>query len=151
MKNLYREGVPLAIGLMMLAGTAWATPDVADGPLLGRLFLTPETRAQLERQRRSELSTAPYAGSAPLRLDGVVIRSAGAPTVWINQQAHTGHLREREISLSTSSRQPGKVTLSVGATPAVDLNVGATFNPATGEQRGALPDGGVRVRPVRQP
>ena len=61
---------------------------------LGRLFYTPAQRAQLEAARARNVTQA--AGPAaptidqPQRFDGVVIRSDGASTSWINGRPHTG-------------------------------------------------------------
>ena len=141
----------LAGCLMAFAGAARAGPVTTGDSELGRLFLTPETRATLERQRRTEQPAAPPVAGAPLRLDGVVVRSSGASTVWINRRPQAGNPGEKGIAVSASPRQPGKVRVSSGETPAVDLKVGATLNPATGGQRGVLQDGEIRVRPARQP
>lgn len=56
---------------------------------LGRLFMTPESRATLERQRQLDTPTTHVSGGG--RLDGVVTRSAGKTTVWINGQPQTAN------------------------------------------------------------
>jgi len=141
----------LAGCLMALAGAARAGPVTTGDAGLGRLFLTPEARVRLERERRTEQPAAPPVAGSPLRLDGVVVRSSGASTVWINRRPQASNRGESGVAVSASPRQPGKVRVSSGETPTVDLKVGATLNPATGEQRGGLQDGEIRVRPARQP
>ena len=79
-----------ALSLVVL-GLASESP-AAD---LGRLFYTPAQRAQLEAARARNVTQAPSAAPAaaaapPQRFDGVVIRSDGASTSWINGRPHTG-------------------------------------------------------------
>ena len=75
--------------LALLAGASAAqtpassTAASADG--LGRLFFTPERRQELDRRRQSPLPPSNAADStAAYRIDGVVTRSSGKRTVWIN-------------------------------------------------------------------
>lgn len=59
----------------------------------GRLFYTPAERAQLEAARASNAAPARRSESgraAPLRFDGVVIRSDGRSTSWVNGQPRPG-------------------------------------------------------------
>jgi len=71
-------------------GTSLAAPP----PDPGRLFYTPAQRAQLEaarvrnitRDRQAEAALAP----PPQRFDGVVIRSDGSSTNWVNGQPQVG-------------------------------------------------------------
>ncbi len=75
----------LLVGLLA-SGQACAADTVVADP--GRLFYTPAQRAQLEAARMYKGSPGSR-GSAdgdapPLRYDGVVIRSDGKTTRWIN-------------------------------------------------------------------
>ncbi|MHB1083787.1 MAG: hypothetical protein ACYCZA_02970 [Thiobacillus sp.] len=60
----------------------------------GRLFYTPEQRAQLEAARARNVTqvrqAVPDVAPPPLRFDGVVIRSDGTRTSWVNGQAQVG-------------------------------------------------------------
>jgi len=61
----------------------------------GRLFYTPAQRAQLEAARARNVTqirqTAPDTGAPPpIRYDGVVIRSDGKTTRWVDGQPQTG-------------------------------------------------------------
>lgn len=59
----------------------------------GRLFYTPAQRAQLEAARAGNAPSARQPesrGAAPLRFDGVVIRSDGRSTSWVNGQPRSG-------------------------------------------------------------
>ena len=77
-----------------------AQTSLAEPTELGRLFYTPAQRAQLEAARvlhpRATPGTrpdqAPGAGStsAPLRFDGLVTRSDGRSTRWVDGKAQLG-------------------------------------------------------------
>ena len=81
-------------GLMLaaagLSGACLANP-VTDP---GRLFYTPEQRAQLEAARDRNVTqtrqASPTVTSAPLRFDGMVIRSDGKSTSWVNGRPQVG-------------------------------------------------------------
>lgn len=121
------------------------------GASLGRLFLTPEWRTALERQRQMNIQQSHTLEGETLRLDGVVVRSSGKSTVWINSQPQTENTRDSGVTAAASRRQPGRAAVSTGAEPPVDLKVGATLNQATGEKSGGLTRGEIRVkRPAQQ-
>ncbi|MFZ0107478.1 MAG: hypothetical protein WAK92_11515 [Thiobacillus sp.] len=83
-----------SFGLMLaaagLSGACLANP--ATDP--GRLFYTPEQRAQLEAARDRNVTqtrhASPTATPAPLRFDGMVIRSDGKSTSWVNGRPQVG-------------------------------------------------------------
>jgi hypothetical protein len=59
----------------------------------GRLFYTPAERAKLEAARAgnaTQAHDAASAGALPVRFDGVVIRSDGRSTSWVNGQLRAG-------------------------------------------------------------
>lgn len=81
---------PIHITLTLLVGSLFLTDGLARTeppatPQLGRLFLTPEERAALERRRWHTRNP----NDDGTRLDGIVLRSSGKTTVWINQRPHT--------------------------------------------------------------
>jgi hypothetical protein len=73
-----------------LSGACLASP--ATDP--GRLFYTPEQRAQLEAARDRNVTqtrqASPTVSPAPLRFDGMVIRSDGKSTSWVNGRPQVG-------------------------------------------------------------
>ena len=76
---------------LLLATLGAANASHAAG--LGRLFYTPAQRTQLEAARARNVTQASPAAPAiarPQRFDGVVIRSDGASTSWINGRPQTG-------------------------------------------------------------
>lgn len=78
---------------------------------LGRLFFTPQQRAQLE-QRQSAASTA---NAHILRVDGIVQKHGGRRTVWING------VPQQTDKAGTSASVP--LTLS-GQTRPIEVKVG---------------------------
>jgi hypothetical protein len=78
------------LGLLLATLGAGSASLAAD---LGRLFYTPAQRAELEAARARNATQASPAAPAivhPQRFDGVVIRSDGASTSWINGRPQTG-------------------------------------------------------------
>lgn len=138
----------LVIGSLLLQGNPCRAETAA--PALGRMFLTPEWRDALERQRQLNIQQARSLEGDTLRLDGVVVRSSGKSTVWINNRPQTESARDSGVTAATSRRKPERVTVSTGAEPPVDLKVGVTLNQATREKSGGLADGEIRVRPPAQ-
>ncbi len=75
----------------LLATLVWGECLAAPDAGLGRLFYTPAQRAQLEAARaRNVTQTRLAKPHAIQRFDGVVIRSDGARTNWINGQPQAG-------------------------------------------------------------
>jgi len=71
-----------------------AGPSLAASPELGRLFYSPVQRSQLESARARHVTqsigqTHP-APPPPLRYDGLVIRSDGQTTRWVDGKAQAG-------------------------------------------------------------
>jgi len=133
----------------LLAQTAWA----ADPPLppLGRLFMTPESRANLERQRQLNIQETRSLEGGAMRLDGVVLRSTGKSTVWVNNRPQTETSRDTGVAVSPAPGKPGRATLITGEESPAQLAVGETINRATRETAGGLAGGEIRVhRPTPQ-
>ena len=125
--------------------TASATGVPAE---LGRLFFTPERRQQLDRQREFKSEEAPRAESAPtLTIDGVVTRSSGKRTVWINGAAHDDGQHADGTTIGTSRRNPGQVVVRPAGAPPIPARVGDSVDRATGEAGGALGGGSIATRP----
>ena len=112
----------------------------APAPTLGRLFFTPEERARLDalRRRPPPAQQPPVAAAQPesiphaeapkyLTLNGVVRRSDGSTTVWLNNKPVRGQTTAEGIVVAPSGRAgtPGNVTVRVPQTGrSVDLKVG---------------------------
>jgi hypothetical protein len=118
---------------------------------LGRLFLTPEKRGILERQRQLNVERALVMEGNQLRLDGVMVRSSGRSTVWINGIAHQDGQAASEVRSRIDPRDPSRVTLAVGEEAPAQLRVGESVNRATRERDDRLQGGELSVRPARRP
>lgn len=125
--------------LLTTADTSWAEP-------LGRLFLTPERRAMLERQRQSNIQETQALEGAALSLDGVVMRSSGRNTVWVNQRPQTEHALGTGVTAVIAPKSHGRVVLTpVGEAPAA-LRVGESLNRGTREKTDNLGGGRIAVQ-----
>lgn len=65
----------------------------ADADELGRLFFTPQQRAQLEREH-ALTAAAENDPAEVLGLDGIVQKRGGARTVWINGKMQNAELEQ---------------------------------------------------------
>jgi hypothetical protein len=96
----------MAVCLMPLVLGA-AAPQPAE---LERLFYTPAQRAQLQTDRshsptvraQTNLPGAPDAAPAPVAFDGVLIRSDGKTTRWVDGKAQVG-------TSGISNMKPGQI------------------------------------------
>lgn len=112
---------------LCVPGSSLAAPDE-----LGRLFYTPAQRAQLETARANNVTQhairnrqGTFAGApAPLHYDGVVIRSDGTTTRWVDGKAETGAstvkgLKPGQIRADGKVYEPYQVLRPVAPSPAV--------------------------------
>jgi hypothetical protein len=118
---------------------------------LGRLFFTPERRQALDRQRESRLilhreaaETAEAAEESALTIDGVVTRSSGRRTVWINGIARDGE----DIPVTPSRANPGRIVVRTPDGVDAEASVGDTVDRNTGETAGLLGGGQIRIKPA---
>lgn len=83
------------LSLLPLLGGGYGVAMAAPGnPLPGRLFYTPAQRAMLINARTHKVTEIPKSAAppvaAPMRFDGVITRSDGVATHWINGRPHVG-------------------------------------------------------------
>jgi hypothetical protein len=127
--------------MLMCAGAPAAAEE------LGRLFLTPQQRQDLERRRatnRVEVEEeVPQVREGPVTLEGRVQRSSGKTATWINGVPQYDDPAGRDAARVT-------VVPNEGAA-GVALKVGQTLDRASGEVRDVLGDGEIRVRRAPQP
>ena len=132
------------VGLTMLAPAC-----AADAPELGRLFFSPESRLTLERQRAFNIQEAQTLQGNTMSLDGVVYRSSGKATVWVNRQAQTeGEASRTGVNAVVSPTTPGRALLAPGDEAPAQLKVGEAMNRTTGERNTRLGGGSV-VTPAK--
>ena len=123
----------LAVALLPFSGARSAED-------LGRLFLTPQQRQELERRR---VTNAPAAAAAAVTLEslitinGQVSRAGGQNTTWVNGQPQTD---------LPAQRDPATVSLSPGeGEAAISLRVGQTLDRGKGEVLDGLNGGEVKA------
>jgi molybdopterin-biosynthesis enzyme MoeA-like protein len=69
--------VALAVGSI-------GAPHAAQPAELGRLFLTPQQRIELDKRRQANAVEAETVVESTVTLNGQVTRSSGKTTVWLN-------------------------------------------------------------------
>ena len=132
--------------LALALSLAWlATPAAMAAEPLGRLFLTPQQRQDLDRRRATNRAEeeAPQVKEGPLTLDGHVQRSSGKTATWVNGVPQYD---------SHDSPDPARVTVVPNAgEPGVSLKVGEIYERASGEVRDSLQGGQINVRKQSPP
>jgi hypothetical protein len=108
---------------------------LAQNKALGRLFYTPDQRAALNANIRSVRKTPKARIPIPrsVTLSGLVTRSDGERTVWVDGRAyHQGN--PEDIRVITNSGDPALAELKVrGVRKRVPVRVGQQLNPASGK------------------
>ncbi len=118
----------------------------------GRLFTTPAERRMLDRLRegahdettsQTPLPTVPepVPPAEPLRIDGMVVRSGGPDTVWVDGEPVTLEgATSRDIRIEHGADASGGVTLRVSEqSQGVHLKPGQRYDRATGRVTEAFP------------
>ena len=117
---------------------------------LGRLFFTPERRQALDRQRELNIQETQVIPEDPtLTINGIVTRSSGKQTTWINGVAQNEN-DASGITITTDRKTPGKVIVQPNDRPPRKANVGDTINRNTGETSDLLGDGQIGIRRGRE-
>ncbi|MDR0439924.1 MAG: hypothetical protein LBI59_02935 [Candidatus Accumulibacter sp.] len=137
---------------MICAFLAIAPVSVPAAEALGRLFFTPERRQALDWQRlsggASENDEEISVEEAPvLSVDGVVTRSSGRHTVWINGATWDDAL-PGGVSIVPERENPGQVIVRSEDGPDVRAKVGNVIDRSSGETADLL--GGGRIHRVRR-
>ncbi len=143
--KVIRFALALIAGSLLITAAPVRAAEPAAVPSLGRLFLTPDWRASLERQRQLNIQETRSLEGGDMRLDGVVVRSSGKTTVWVNNRPQSEGASDTGVSAALSRQQPDRATLMTGAEAPADLKVGATLNRTTRETSGGLADGEIQV------
>lgn len=123
--------------------SAGAPVDAAEP--LGRLFFTPEQRAQLDRRRDNKVREVQVVQGATLSVDGVVRGPSGRSTVWVNGTPQYGDARKSGIAAIVQPGDSGRVTVLAGDEKPASLRVGEKIDRATHERHDMLGAGSVRV------
>lgn len=132
--------------LVCLSLVASSAPLVAEEQALGRLFFTPERRQQLDRQRELNLLDQQQLPADPtLTIDGVVTRSSGRRTTWVNGNPQNEDDVWSGVTVTPRRGDPGKVLLETSDSPAARARVGQTVNRNSGEATDLLNGGRISV------
>lgn len=122
-------------------------------PQIGKLFLQTEKRISLERQRLYNIHEAENVESDTLQLNGVVRRSSGRNSVWLNNQMRTedGQTNKaNSIAVQTQRHRPGEASLELEKGQTVPLRVGEAINRSTQERKDVVAPNAVRAGTIKQ-
>lgn len=134
------------LGVLLLLSAVPAAALAEDN--LDRLFFTPERRQAMDRQRQlNPLGTAEPANqeTPTLTINGVVTRSSGKRTVWINGEAQHDNDSTGTVRAFPEARHPERVRIQPDDAPTVRAAVGDTVLRDTGETAPLLGDGQIRI------
>jgi hypothetical protein len=130
---------------------ALATALLGAGPAraqeLGRLFFTPEQRAALDARRKARLPDRPTVQreSPTTRVDGYVARSSGRSTMWVDGEPLADGAQPEGLRVQRA-REAGRVNVTFGEqSRRIELRVGETLDRSTGDVKGLVGNGEVRV------
>lgn len=134
----------LFLACVLIAATV---PFPADSEELGRLFFTPERRQTLDQQRQLNIQERKEIPEAPtLTINGLVTRSGGKRTVWINGVAQDEKDIGSDVAVMPNRTNPGKVIVQPDGAPSTKASVGDTINRNTGEKIDLLGDGQIHIK-----
>ena len=124
---------PLAILSALAIANSPCAPVIA-AEALGRLFFTPERRQALDHQREFNIQENQVEPEEPaLTINGVVSRSSGRRTVWVNGQPQDENEAPGGIVIDTTRQKPGEVEVRSDDKRIGRVNVGDTINRNTGD------------------
>jgi hypothetical protein len=134
--------------LIVLLLTIAIVPTASAEETLGRLFFTPERRQALDRQRQLNIQDSKQVVEDPtLTINGMVTRSSGKRTSWINGAAQNENEMSGGTVIIPSKKERGVVEVQGGDLPAATARIGETVNRNTGEARDLLNDGRIVIKP----
>lgn len=135
----------MKLTVLLPISLALAATAVHAAEPLGRLFFTPERRAVLERQRQSNIQETQTLEGATMSLEGVVVRSGGKRTVWINGRPQNENEAATGVQAAVVPGEPGRARLVAGEETPADLRVGESINRATRELNNGIEGGRIQV------
>jgi hypothetical protein len=134
-----RRQIEAVAAAAALAATVAVPVQAAD---LGRLFFTPQQRAELEKRRDTAVPAvpqeAPVVREVLVTVNGYVGRSNGKTTTWVNGVPQYDTVR---------SADPSRLPIDAANGPQ-RVQVGATLDTNRGEVRDVIGDGRIRVNPA---
>jgi hypothetical protein len=140
-----KRALPALAGILLATAAAAASAQE-----LGRLFFTPEQRAELDARRKARVPDRPAAvvtESPSTTLDGYVKRSNGKSTVFLNGEPITEGADAKRAQVIPSRDDPSRAAIEVGeGGRRVPLKVGESLDRGTGEVSDVIGSGEVRVK-----
>lgn len=136
-------------------GNATTAHCASNDAALGRLFLTPERRAALEALRQANVQVqtkpsetdnepAPVVEVPSVSLDGIVLRSQGRATLWMNGRPLADRQTDGNLTLHANPQHPGAARLRSGDNSA-EVQVGQSLNRSNLEATDLVPAGAIAV------
>jgi hypothetical protein len=143
MKTRHSAVIMSLLGLTL----ALTAPATHAEEKLGRLFLTPAKRMVLEQQREYNLQEQKTLEGSTVRLDGIMVRSSGKKTVWINGRAQHDNSDDLGVNTRVVPGNPTQAGIADGSNGQTKLRVGQQINRATHEIQDGLDGGKLEVNP----
>ena len=124
----------MRLASLFLAGLlGLAAGSAAAQERLGRLFLAPQQREELDRRRQANIQEAAVVADSFVTVNGQVSRSSGKSTTWINGVPQESTRKPQD---------PARVTLrGAEGEPSVSLKIGQTLDKVRGEVRDPVAGG----------
>lgn len=110
---------------------------------LGRLFFSPDERAMLDQQRNKTGGDSPPTQAAQteqVTLNGIVRRSSGKTTAWINQLPQHENETPQGVAVQQEKTSKPSAVLLLPSGKKVNLKAGQTFDTAKGKVREGYED-----------
>lgn len=106
---------------------------------IGRLFFSPNERAMLDRLRQKSGGNA-ISATEQITLNGIVRRSSGKTTAWINQFPQHENETPQGIAIRQGQVSKPSTQLLLPSGKQVNLKAGQTFDTAKGKVREGYED-----------
>jgi len=126
--------------LLLLLALALGPVPAAAQQNLGRLFLSPQQREDLDRRRQANIQEAAAVTESLLTVNGQVSRSSGKSTTWINGVPQESTRKPRDPARASLPGAEGG--------PQVTLKIGQTLDKIRGEVKDGLGEGQIVVQPA---
>lgn len=124
--------IPAILALSLLLPAKMAISEE-----LGRLFFSPAQRQELERRRTLNIQASVVTREDLVNATGVVTRSSGKSTIWLNGRPQDDVRKNQDAS---------RITVELGdGQPPVSLKVGETLEMGKGQSKDGLNGGSVSV------
>ena len=106
---------------------------------LGRLFFSPDERAMLDRMRQKNGGST-VSATEQVTLNGIVQRSSGKTTAWINQVPQNENETPQGIAVQQGKTSKPSALLLLPSGKQVQLKAGQTFDTTKGKIREGYED-----------